>query len=515
MEAPKAEAELGAAAPNTEGAEVEDPKGELVEVAEEPPKMEPEEAAAAGLPKAEVPEEPKTEPVEAGGADTAGDEVAAPPNTEGDDLEAPPNTELVVVVAPPKGEEAAVVAPPNTEPAPVEAAAARGNADDVVEEAGVPPKIDLFSGGDLMAVKMEAEEETAGTEEAAAPPNTEGFDAPPNTDDAEDDTAGEEPNIELAEVAAAGVSEGLATLTEAALSVLEGAEDDEGVKENGEPLLEEVDRDAAPKADVPLVDPPNMDPEDDKEGALEAVKDEVAELPPKGDPDSAVLLKIDFPESAAAPKTDPEEAAAGEGAPNIEGLFSALAANRPAGGLISGTSGVLDLDLSGVLDLDLSTTVLEATGRGEAVSDLAATGVADLDLALTSGVVDLALAAGGPAEVFSGVVDLALARGEEAARPENIVLLEAGDDEPNADEAAAALAPKGDAVAAAVPKGEAAALAPNGEASPAGFDGVRENAVEAPPPKPKAAGFAAVSGGAEKPGKLAPAVLATAVLAGR
>ena len=127
---------------------------------------------------------------------------------------------------------------------------------------------------------------------------------------------------------------------------------------------------------------------------------------------------------------------------------------------------------------------------------------------------DLALAAGGPAEVFSGVVDLALARGEEAARPDNIVLLEAGDEEPNADEAAAALAPKGDAVAAAVPKGEAAALAPNDEAAPAGFDGVRENAVEAPPPKPKAAGFAAVSG-AEKPGKLPPAVLATAVLAGR
>ena len=39
VEAPKDELELGAAAPNTNGAEVEDPMGDLVEVVEEPPKM--------------------------------------------------------------------------------------------------------------------------------------------------------------------------------------------------------------------------------------------------------------------------------------------------------------------------------------------------------------------------------------------------------------------------------------------------------------------------------------------
>lgn len=288
------------------------------------------------------------------------------------------------------------------------------------------------------------------------------------------------------------MSEGLDTLAEAVLSVLEGADDEAGVEENGEPLLleEEVVRDAAPKADVPLVDPPNMDPEDE-EGALEVVKDEE---PPKGDPNAAVLPSIDLPESAAAPKTDPD-AAAGEAAPKMDGLVSALTANRPTGGLVSATSGVLDLDLSGVPDFDLSTTTLEDRGTGEAVCDFTPAdtgGVADLALTVTPWL--LVLAAGGPPEVSSGVADLAFppARGEEAARPANIPpeLLEAGDETPKGEEAAP-LAPKGEAVAA-VPRGAAAALAPNGKAAATGFVGVRENVVEAPPPKPNA-GFAPVS----------------------
>ena len=63
------------------------------------------------------------------------------------------------------GEEEAVVAPQNTEPAPVEAAGAalKGDAGAALEEAGLPPKIDLFFGGDLMAVKMDAKEDTADT----------------------------------------------------------------------------------------------------------------------------------------------------------------------------------------------------------------------------------------------------------------------------------------------------------------------------------------------------------------